>query len=111
MTRIFILVLVLGATMALPALTATAAAPTTASASVKATASACPSTIRMGGKRFAFYRHRVTCRGGRTAVRRLYASRGHSGTPRGFKCRSASRFRKNAGCVNRTKSRYFGYSR
>lgn len=110
LARIALTVSLLGAALALPGLTGTAAAPSTASASVKATASACPGTIRLGGKRFAFYRKRVTCRGSRTAVRRLYETRGRRGTPRGFKCRSRSRFRRAGGCKNSTNTRYFGFS-
>lgn len=111
MTRTFFVLLVLSAALALPALTATAAAPTASGSSVHAQASACGSVIHLGGKRFAFFRHRVTCTGARDALRRLYATRGKHGTPQGFKCRSASGFRKNAGCRTRSGRRYFGYSR
>ena len=111
MIRTFFVLVVLSATLALPALTATAAAPTGSGSSPQAQASACGSVIHLGGKRFAFFRHRVTCDGARTALRRLYASRGKRGTPRGFKCGSASGFRKNAGCRTRGNKRFFGYSR
>ena len=109
--RLAVLVAVIGGSLAAASLTAGAATPRASAASVEARTAACPGSIRMGGRRFAFYRHRVTCDGARTAVRRLYASYGRRGTPRGFKCRSRSRFRKTGGCVNRTGSRYFGFNR
>ena len=110
LARLALLASLLSLALAMPALTATPAAPTSSRASVDAKASACPGSIGMGGKRFGTYRHRVTCTGSRTAIRRLFASYGRRGTPRGFKCRSQSRFRKTGGCTNRSGTRYFGYS-
>lgn len=111
LARLALVAALLSVALAMPALTATAAAPTSSPASVEAKASACPGSIRLGTRRFAFYRHRVTCAGARRAVARLYASYGRRGTPRGFRCRSKSRFRKTGGCTNPTKTRYFGFSR
>ena len=111
LVRIALTAALLSLALAVPGLGSSAAAPPAATASVKATASACPGTIRLGGKRFAFYKHRVTCLGARRAVRRLYETYGRRGTPRGFKCRSRSRFRKTGGCRTSSGSRYFGYSR
>lgn len=116
LARIALTVSLLSVALAMPGLTATAAAPSgatasAATASVKATASACTGVIHLGGKRFAFFRRRVTCDGARRALRRLYATYGRRGTPRGFKCRSRSRFRKSGGCRTSTGSRYFGFSR
>ena len=105
-----LLVSLAGLALAVPGLDVSSAAPAAERASVKATASACPGSIRMGGKRFAFYKHRVTCTGARRSVRLLYETRGRRGTPRGFKCRSLSRFRKTGGCRNSTRTRYFGFS-
>lgn len=76
-----------------------------------ATAAACPDAIRLGGRRYAYYQHRVKCRRARRAVRRLYATRGRDGTPRGFRCRSQSGFRRTGGCVNSSRTRYFGFHR
>ncbi len=76
-----------------------------------AMAAACPDAIRLGGRRYAYYQHRVNCRRARRAVRRLYATRGREGTPRGFRCKSTSGFRRAGGCVNASRSRYFGFSR
>ena len=109
--RLALIVALLSLVPALSGLSETAAAPTAGSASVKAHSSACPGSIWMGGKRFAVYRKRVTCTGARTAIRALYASYGRRGTPRGFKCRSLTRFRRSGGCINRTKTRNFTYSR
>lgn len=97
--------------LAMPGLSSTTASPPAGASAVEAEASACPDSIRMGGKRFAFYKHRVTCTGARTAVRELYASYGRRGTPRGFRCGSKTRFRKSGGCRNRARTRFFGYSR
>jgi hypothetical protein len=108
--RLALLAAVLSLALAMPALTATAAAPTSGRASVQAKAAACPGSIYLGGKRFGTYRHRVTCAGARRAIRDLYASYGRRGTPRGFKCRSQSKFRKTGGCTTRGGARYFGFS-
>jgi len=94
---------------------AATASPLTASAgapepSPKATASACPGSITLGGKRYAYFQRRVNCANARRAVRRLYASYGERGRPRGFKCRSRTRFRKNGACSS-SRTRYFGFSR
>lgn len=110
LARLALLASLLSLAPAVPALTATAAAPASSRASVDAKASACPGSIRLGGRRFGTYRHRMTCTGARTAIRQLYASYGRRGTPRGFKCRSESRFRKTGGCTTRGGTRYFGYS-
>jgi len=109
--RLLLLAALLSLTLAVTASSATAAAPTSSRPSAEAKASACPTSIRLGGKRFAFYRRGVTYKGARTAIRRLYASYGRRGTPRGFKCRSRSRFRKTGGCATRGTTRYFGFSR
>jgi hypothetical protein len=112
MTRTLLLVAALSAALALPALAATGSASPAAGSSPQAQAAVrCTGVIHLGGKRFAMYKHRVTCDGARRALRTLYATRGRRGTPRGFKCRSASRFRKNAGCKSSSGRRYFGYSR
>jgi len=108
--RLTLLTAVLSVVLAMPALTATAAAPGPTRASVPAKAAACPGSIRLGGKRFGTYRHRVTCAGARRAIMELYASYGRRGTPRGFRCRSQSRFRKTGGCTTRGGARFFGYS-
>lgn len=110
LARIALTALALGVTLAVPGLTTPAAAPSAASASVNATASACTGVIHLGGKRFAFFRRRVTCDGARRALRRLYETRGRRGTPRGFKCRSRNMFRRAGACRNSTGSRYFGFS-
>jgi hypothetical protein len=111
LVRIALVVSLLAVALAIPGLTATAAPPSAATASVKATASsACTGVIHLGGKRFAFFRRRVTCDGARRALRRLYETRGRRGTPRGFRCRSRSRFRRAGACRNSTGSRYFGFS-
>jgi len=89
-------------------LTASAGAP---AAAPEARASACPDSIRLGGKRYAFYERRVSCANARRAVRRLYDSYGKRGRPRGFRCQSRSRFRKTGGCTNSRRTRYFGFSR
>ncbi|MDQ4048051.1 MAG: hypothetical protein M3131_01520, partial [Actinomycetota bacterium] len=88
-----------------------AAAPEASAAAPEAKASACPSTIRLGNRRYAYFQRRVNCTRARRAVRRLYATYGRQGRPRGFRCRSRNRFRGNAGCRNSTGSRYFGFSR
>ena len=75
------------------------------------TASACPSSIRLGSRRYAYFQRRVNCENARRAVRRLYASYGRRGRPRGFRCRSRTRFRRNGACRNSTGTRYFGFSR
>ena len=88
-----------------------AAAPEASAASPEATASACPSTIRLGNRRFAYFqRGRVNCARARRAVRRLYATFGREGRPRGFRCRSDSRFRRNGSC-RASRTRYFLYNR
>lgn len=76
-----------------------------------ATASACPSTIRLGNRRFAFYkRGRVDCTRARRAVRRLWETYGRAGRPRGFRCRSTNRFRRSGSC-RASSTRYFLYNR
>ena len=108
--RLALLASLLSLALALPALTATAAAPASVRGSVQAKAAACPGSIRLGGQRFGTYRHRVTCTGARRAIRELYDSYGRRGTPRGFRCRSQSKFRKTGGCTTRGGARYFGFS-
>ena len=88
-----------------------AVAPQSSAASPKATASACPSTIRLGNRRFAYFqRGRVNCTRARRAVRRLYATYGREGRPRGFRCRSDTRFRRNGAC-RASRTRYFLFNR
>ncbi len=87
-----------------------AAAAQASAASPEATASACPTTIRLGNRRFAYYQRRVNCRRARRAVRRLYATYGREGRPRGFRCRSPNRFRRYGSC-RRSRSVYFGFNR
>lgn len=89
------------------ALAAPAAAP--ASRGPEAHLSACPDSIRLGNRTFAYYQHRVNCTRARRAVRRLYATYGREGRPRGFRCRSRNRFRRSGAC--RSGSRYFLFSR
>ena len=81
-----------------------------AAAAPKAGASACPTTIRLGNRRFAYFQRRVNCTRARRAVRRLYASYGRRGRPRGFRCRSDTRFRRNGAC-RKSRSVYFLYNR
>ena len=112
LVRLALLTSLICAALAMPALTATAAAPSSSGTSVEARASACPGSITMGGKRFSTWKYRVTCAGQRRAIRALYSSYGRRGTPRGFRCASRSRFRKTGGCRSRSgPRRYFGYSR
>lgn len=112
LVRLALLTSMICAALALPALTATAAAPTSSGASIQARAAACPGSITMGGKRFSTYKYRVTCAGARRAMRALYASYGRRGTPRGFRCASRSKFRKSGGCRSKSSPRrLFGYSR
>ncbi|MGI8946305.1 MAG: hypothetical protein ACR2GL_08725 [Thermoleophilaceae bacterium] len=82
-----------------------------ARAPLASAAARCRGSIRLGGRRYAFWRHRVRCGAARRAVRRLFASRGRRGSPRGFRCRSRSRFRKTGACSTRGLGRYFGFSR
>ncbi len=103
------LCLALAAPAAAPA--GPAAAPEVSAAAPEAKASACPSTIRLGNRRFAYFQRRVNCANARRAVRRLYASYGRRGEPRGFNCRSRTRFRRNGACRNSRGTRYFGFSR
>lgn len=99
------------------ALTAPAAAPANRGAAVTASgaaptalASACPTTIRLGGRRYAYYqRGRVNCRRARDAVRRLWETYGRRGRPRGYRCGSDTRFRRNGIC-RKTRTTYFGYN-
>ena len=94
-----------------PADPAPRAAAAPANPAPVAQAAACPGAIRMGGRRYAYYQRRVNCKRARRAVRRLFATRGRAGAPRGFRCRSQSNFRKSGGCANRSRTRYFGFSR
>lgn len=96
---------------AAPTVAAPAGPASKAKVAPKAQAAACPDSIRLGGQRYAYYQQRVNCRRARRAVKRLYASRGGRGRPRGFRCRSESSFRSNGGCVTPNRKRYFGYSR
>ena len=103
----FALCLALAAPTALPAdhavgTGARAAAP-------QAVASACPSTIRLGNRRYAYFQRGVNCTRARRAVRRLYSTYGRQGRPRGFRCRSVTRFRRNGAC-RRSSRAYFGYN-
>ena len=103
------LCLALAVPMAVSAETASGPTASTASAP-KAGASACPTTIRLGNRRFAYFQRRVNCTRARRAVRRLYASYGRRGRPRGFRCRSDTRFRRNGAC-RKSRSVYFLYNR
>ncbi len=87
------------------------AGPVASAAASEVSASGCPTTIRLGTRRYAYFQRRVNCANARRAVRRLYASYGRRGRPRGFRCRSRTRFRRNGACRNSTGSRYFGFSR
>ena len=86
------------------------AAPEASAAAPEARASGCPSTIRLGNRRFAYFQRRVNCTRARRAVRRLYATYGRAGRPRGFRCRSPNRFRRSGSC-RASRTRYFGFSR
>jgi hypothetical protein len=88
-----------------------AVSPASSAAASEVRASACPTTIRLGSRRYAYFQRRVNCENARRAVRRLYASYGRRGRPRGFRCRSRTRFRRNGACRNSTGTRYFGFSR
>lgn len=96
--------------LAMTALAAAPSAPASSDRSVEATTSACPGSIRLGGARFAVFRHRVSCRVARRSIKRLYRSRGRKGVPRGFRCRSTNGFRRSAGCTNSSVTRYFGFA-
>ena len=85
-----------------------AAGPANGSAG-PARVAACPGSIRLGGEAFVFYRTRANCTRARRAVRRLFASRGKRGRPRGFRCESGSRYRRGAYCHTRGNYRVFGF--
>ena len=87
-----------------------AATPEASGTAPEARASACPTTIRLGNRRFAYFQRRVNCTRARRAVRRLYASYGRRGEPRGFRCRSPNRFRRYGSC-RASRTRYFGFAR
>lgn len=87
-----------------------AAAPEASAAAPEARASGCPTTIRLGNRRYAYFQRRVNCTRARRAVRRLYATYGREGRPRGFRCRSPNRFRRYGSC-RASRTRYFGFAR
>lgn len=89
---------------------ATAGAAAAAAPAPTAESAACPGSIRLGGRAYAYYQQGVNCGRARRAVRRLYATRGREGAPRGFRCRSRSNFRRHGGCTTRNRKRYFGFS-
>ena len=87
-----------------------AAAPEASAAAPEARATGCPTTIRLGNRRFAYFQRRVNCTRARRAVRRLYATYGREGRPRGFRCRSPNRWRRYGSC-RASRTRYFGIAR
>ena len=112
LSRCTLVTLTLCLALAAPAAVSADRAAAPDASAPEAGASACPTTIWLGGRRHAYFqRGRVNCTRARRAVRRLYATYGREGRPRGFRCRSTNRFRRSGGCSNSTNTRYFNFYR